>query len=110
MNELVVKQNGIAQVTEEAINQINVLKKQKEMIKKAEDELNKTLLEQMEKFGVTQIKNDSFTISYTPEHTATRFDSKALKEQSPALYDSYCKETTVKSSIKITMKKGKTNE
>ena len=105
MNELVVKQNGIAQVTEEAINLINALKKQKEMIKKAEDDLHRTLLEQMENVGGTQIKNDFFTISYTPEHTTTRFDSKALKEQAPALYDSYCKEIKVKASVKITPRK-----
>lgn len=107
MNDLIIKQNDIVQVSQEAIEKIKTLKKAQKNLKEAEDELNKTLLEQMEKFGVDQIKNDTFTISYTPEHTAVRFDSKALKEQSPALYDSYCKETTVKSSIRITLKKEK---
>ena len=107
MNELVIKQNEVVQLTEEAISKINVLEQQKAMIKKAEEDLKSNMIEQMEKYGVTQIKNDLFTISYTPEHTQSRFDSKAFKEQSPVLYDSYCKESTVKASIKITLKKEK---
>ena len=107
MNELVIKQNEVVQLTEEAISKINVLEQQKAMIKKAEEDLKSNMIEQMEKYGVTQIKNDLFTISYTPEHTQSRFDSKAFKEQSPVLYDSYCKKSTVKASIKITLKKEK---
>lgn len=105
MNELVIKENGVAQVSQQAIETINALIAQEKAIKQKKDELNAVLLEQMQKYGVKQIKNDFFTISFTEEHTSERFDSKALKEQAPALYDSYCKESVVKASVRITPKK-----
>lgn len=105
MTDLVVKENGVAQVTQQAIEAINDVIAQEKAIKERKEAMTKALLEQMEKYNVTQIKNDFFTVSYTAEHTAERFDSKSLKEQSPALYDSYCKEVNVKASLRITPKK-----
>lgn len=105
MTELVVKENGIAQVTQQAIEAINQVIAEEKAVKEKKEAMQQALLEQMEKYNVTQIKNDYFTVSYTAEHTADRFDSKALKEQSPALYESYCKETKVKASLRITPKK-----
>lgn len=105
MTDLVVKENGVAQVTQQAIEAINDMIAQEKAIKERKDAMTKALLEQMEKYNVTQIKNDFFTVSYTAEYTAERFDSESLKEQSPALYDSYCKEVNVKASLRITPKK-----
>ena len=105
MSELVVKENDVVMIEQSALAKICNLLDQEKAIKLEKDNLMKSLQEQMEKYGVTQIKNDYMTISYTGEHTAERFDSKSLKEQAPALYDSYCKETKVKASVRITPRK-----
>ena len=99
-NDVIIYENGIAQVPQETIAYIKKLEETSKAIKAKQE-----LMKQMEKYGVTQIKNDCFTISYTPEHTAERFDSKSLQNQSPALYEAYCKEATVKASLRITLKK-----
>ena len=99
-NDVIIYENGIAQVPQETIIYIKKLEETAKAIKAKQE-----LMKQMEKYGVTQIKNDCFTISYTPEHTAERFDSKELQNQSPALYEAYCKESTIKASVRITLKK-----
>lgn len=104
-NDVIIYENGIAQVPQETIAYIKKLEETSKAIKAKQDEMKQELMKQMEKYGVTQIKNDCFTISYTPEHTAERFDSKELQNQSPALYEAYCKEATVKASLRITLKK-----
>lgn len=104
-SDVIVYENGVAQVPQETITYIKQLEETAKAVKAKQDEMKQELMKQMEKYGVTQIKNDSFTISYTPEHTAERFDSKSLQNQSPALYEAYCKEATVKASLRITLKK-----
>lgn len=105
VNDVIIYENGVAQVPQETITYIKNLEEAAKAIKAKQDEMKQELMKQMEKYGVTQIKNDSFTISYTPEHTAERFDSKSLQNQSPALYEAYCKESTIKASVRITLKK-----
>lgn len=54
--------------------------------------------------NVKSIRNDLFTITFTPSHESTRFDSKSLEKDSPEIYEKYLKTTQVKSSVKITLK------
>ena len=69
-NDVIIYENGIAQVPQETIAYIKKLEETSKAIKAKQDEMKQELMKQMEKYGVTQIKNDCFTISYTPEHTA----------------------------------------
>lgn len=104
-SDVIVYENGVAQVPQETITYIKTLEETAKAVKAKQDEMKQELMKQMEKYGVTQIKNDCFTISYIPEHTAERFDSEELQNQSPALYEAYCKESTIKASVRIKLKK-----
>ena len=105
MTELMKYEGGTAVLADEAIQRIRALEQSAKEIKEKQDELKKALIEQCEKYGVKQIKNDFMTISYTPEHVTERFDSTALKNQSPALYEAYSKEVKTKASVRITLAK-----
>ena len=77
-------------------------------IKEAEklaDEHKATLLAWMEKHGVLNIKGEGFTVSYVSPTTRKTFDTKKAQADFPALKDDkYYKTSTVKSSVKITLK------
>lgn len=105
MEELIKYEGGTALLADNAIKAIKTLEQQAKSIKEQQEEMKKALIEQMEQYGVTQIKNDYMTISYTPEHTTQRFDSTALKNQSPKLYEAYCKESKTKASVRISLAK-----
>ena len=79
--------------------------KELDRLKNQEEEFKKQLQEQMESRGIKSIKTDLFTITLTPEHKTDRLDQKALKAENPELFDKYVKQTTVKASVKITLKK-----
>lgn len=107
MTELMKYEGGTAVLADETIQRIRALEKSAKEIKEMQDEMKQALIEQCEKYGVKQIKNDYMTISYTPEHVTERFDSASLKKQSPALYEAYSKEIKTKASVRITLAKEK---
>ena len=77
-------------------------------IKEAEQLANQhkeTLLAWMEAHGVLNIKGDGFTVSYVSPTTRKTFDTKKAQADFPALKDDqYYKTSSVKSSVKITLK------
>jgi hypothetical protein len=77
-------------------------------IKEAEQLANQhkeTLLAWMEAHGVLNIKGEGFTVSYVSPTTRKTFDTKKAQADFPALKDDqYYKTSTVKSSVKITLK------
>lgn len=77
---------------------------QYEDIKKKRDEMIEQLRSEMEKAGVVKIETDNMLINYIPEGTRETFDSKALREVSPDLYDQFVKLSTVKPSVRVKIK------
>lgn len=64
-----------------------------------------TLLAWMERNGVLNIKGEGFTVSYVSPTTRKTFDTKKAQADFPALKDDrYYKTSSVKSSVKITLK------
>lgn len=64
-----------------------------------------TLLAWMEANGVLNIKGDGFTVSYVSPTTRKTFDAKKAQADFPDLKDDkYYKTSSVKSSVKITLK------
>jgi hypothetical protein len=64
-----------------------------------------TLLAWMEAHGVLNIKGDGFTVSYVSPSTRKTFDTKKAQADFPELKDDrYYKTSSVKSSVKITLK------
>lgn len=66
------------------------------------DEFKAAMKDAMEKNGVKHFENSFVSITYVPETIRKVIDSKALKEQ--GLYDSFVKESKVKSSLKVSFK------
>ena len=72
---------------------------------KLADEHKATLLAWMEAHGVLYIKGDGFTVSYVSPSTRKTLDMKKAQADFPALKDDkYFKTSSVKSSVKITLK------
>lgn len=81
-----------------------VIARMKEAEKLA-DEHKATLLAWMEAHGVLNIKGEGFTVSYVSPTTRKTFDTKKAQADFPALKDDqYYKTSSVKSSVKITLK------
>lgn len=91
-------------VPEEVCEKIISLEKQAKEIKKQQDSMKKDILDAMQKYGVLKIDNEFLKIVFIPEHDAERLDSKTFKEENPDVYDLYAKFSTVKPSIRITVK------
>ena len=56
-------------------------------------------------YGVDKLDNEYFTISRVDGYTKESFDGKKFKEEHPELHKEYVKQTEVKSSIRIKIKK-----
>lgn len=101
--ELIKIDNNEVALAEDMVKHIANLEVKKKALEDEEKEMKQQLLEAMEKYGVNQIKNDAFTVSYTAEHVSNRLDTKALQKDFSSICEQYMKETPVKSSIKITV-------
>lgn len=72
---------------------------------KLAEEHRATLLAWMEAHGVLNIKGDGFTVSYVSPTTRKTFDTKKAQADFPILKDDkYYKTSSVKSSVRITLK------
>lgn len=77
------------------------------MVKQAKAEQEKLragMLELMEKHNVKSWEGDMVKITRVPASEKESFDSKAFKEKHPELYAEYIKKSTVKASLRITLK------
>lgn len=73
-------------------------------IKTKRDELIQRILEEMEAHGLLKVETDELTITYVAPYTKESFDSKALRKDNPDLYDEYVKISTVKASVRMSVK------
>ena len=73
-------------------------------IKEKEDDIKKSILEEMENKGIVKVENDDFIISYVAPTDRETFDTKSFREAHEDLYDEFVKMTPVKSSIRIKLK------
>jgi len=108
-------QSETMELSEKEINEIsmllNVIDTAKKNMEYAENQLatlRDSIKEQMEQRGIKAIKNENFTITYKAPTTRQTIDSAKLKVEQPDIYSQYLKETNIKSSIEIKLKKEKT--
>ena len=83
------------------------IKECEERKKQAEEdakELRNALLEAMEKGAVKTFENDNIRITYVAPQTRSTIDSARLKKDLPEVAEKYQKQTSVKASLKITLK------
>jgi len=81
---------------------INKLKKELEPIEK---ELKKELTEVMETLDTTQVKSNGIIASLKRAYTQSKFDTTRFKEENVVLYNQYLKETSVSSSLSLSIDK-----
>lgn len=77
------------------------------MVKQAkaeQDKLRAGLLELMEQHNVKSWEGDMVKITRVPASEKESFDSKGFKEKHPELYNEFLKKSTVKASLRITLK------
>lgn len=102
MNELIKFENG--RLTQDAIVYLATREKAMKRAKEEYEQMKADLLEAMEQNGIIKIDTPELLINYVAPTESERFDSKALKEVSPDLYDQFVKFTPVKASIRIKIK------
>ncbi len=102
MNFVIKFENG--QLSNESIENLANCERAMKKAKEQYDQIKANLLEAMEQNGVVKIDTPELQISYVAPTESERFDSKALKEVSPELYDQFVKFTPVKASIRIKVK------
>ena len=100
--------DGTAVLDEKAIEAIKLLKKIELKMKDMEiqkKEIQMALKEAMKESGTKSFESNDLKVTYVPEHSSTRFDSKAMKEAHPKIYKQFTKEVPVKDSVRIELKK-----
>ena len=99
--------NGNIVLNEQALDAIKTLKKLELKAKKIEiqrKEIQTALKDAMKDSGTKSFESDEVKVTYVPEHTSNRFDSKSMKESHPKIYKQFMKETVVKDSVRIELK------
>lgn len=102
--EYLVKVEDGFQLSKETSQMIAQFEKMLNDIKKQEEELKKSILEEMEAKNIIKIETDELAISYIAPTTRESFDSKKLRADNPDLYDEYIKISPVKASVRIKLK------
>lgn len=100
--ELVKVENGVIQVAENVMQQLHEFQVMKAQMEMQEKEIKEALLKAMENNGVKSFENDFLKVTYKAPSTRKTVDTNALKEQ--GLYETFCKEAPVKSSVVLTWK------
>jgi RecB family exonuclease len=77
---------------------------QKKQAEEKAKELRAMLLDEMEKQGVKTFENDRIRLTYIAPQTRSTIDSARLKKDLPEIAEKYQKQTSVKASLKITLK------
>lgn len=88
------------------INNIAEITVRKKEIEKQETNMKESLLQAMEKYGITKFETDTIKITYYAPSTATTIDSTKLKKERPEIALKYSKVSNKKSYIKIDVKAG----
>lgn len=101
MNELIVMENGLPVLNDNIANELIDIEMMAKSLKERADALKAEILAAMEKNNIVKVDTPSMLISYIAPTDRETFDTKALKAELPEIYDSYCKITPVKASIRI---------
>lgn len=81
------------------VDELVIIKKQLDLLTEREKELKSALLTCMESNGEQKWVGDNIQISYKGSYSRESVDTKALKENEPALYEQYKKVSKVSASI-----------
>lgn len=80
------------------------LEARKKELEAEETEIKEALIRKMEENGVKSIDNNLFKITYIDSYSKESIDTTRLKKEKPEIAAEYIKVTTVKPSVRITLK------
>ena len=83
---------------------IKSIEEQKKQAEARAADLRAAIMDAMKKNGVTSFDNERMKITYVAPYTRASVDTTRLKKDHPEIYSEYQKQTTVKESLKITIK------
>lgn len=101
--ELAVNENALAELIE-VETLIKSIEEQKKAAETQAQELRAMLMQAMEKNGVTSFENERIKLTYVAPTTRTAIDSTRLKKDLPEIAEKYTKTSSVKASLRITIK------
>ena len=93
------KTGDVPEGAQPLVDELVIIKKQLDMLTEREKELKSALLTCMESNGEQKWVGDNIQISYKGSYSRESVDTKALKENEPALYEQYKKVSKVSASI-----------
>lgn len=93
-------------ITAKVVDEIVKIETQAKQLKEKSETLKAGLAQIMEENGVVKWEDNRglIRLSYTPQHEADRFQQKEFQTDYPDLYKKYVKSSTVKDSLKITLR------
>lgn len=99
------EQENTIEVAEDFINEIVNFETLKAEVEIKEKQFRESLLEMMEKYGITSWKTDDGRIEATYKSATTRktIDSTRLKKELPDVAEEYSKVSDVKSSVALSI-------
>lgn len=83
---------------------IKSIEEQKKQAEEQAKELRAALIEAMERNGVKTFENERIKLTYVEPTTRSSIDAAKLKKEMPAVAEQYTKTSTVKASLRITLK------
>lgn len=104
MTELIALTENGAILSRDTVEKIAGFERAAKEIKAKQDELKARILDEMEQKCILKLETPEMTISYIAASDRETLDSKAIKEELPDIYDSYCKLSPVKASIRIKLR------
>jgi hypothetical protein len=93
------KTGDVPEGVQPLVDELVIIKKQLDMLTDREKELKSALLTCMESNGEQKWVGENIQISYKGSYSRESVDTKALKENEPALYEQYKKVSKVSASI-----------
>lgn len=104
MDELIVRTESGAMLTADTEEKITTLLKAADKIKEEVDNLKAAIMSEMEKKNIIKIDTEVLTVTYVAPTDRETLDSKAIKAELPDIYDTYCKLSPVKASLRVKVK------
>lgn len=104
MDDIIRIEDGNAILSPGAAARFAEFERQAKAIKKAEDELKKSVLAAMERHNVIKLDTDELSISYVAATERETFDTKRFRSENPDTYDDYVRFSKVKPSVRIRLK------
>ena len=93
------------QALTEAENLIKSIEEQKKAAEARADELRTALMKAMEEGGVTHFETEQLKVTYVAPTVQERIDTARLKKERPDIAEEFVKHTSVKASLRITLRK-----